>query len=80
MGRGIALVLAKEEGCRVYSTARDGEALQALSKEVSETDGEGSVVPFVLNRKDAQAVEALLKALLQKKTGLICWSTVPMRG
>ena len=31
MGRGIALVLAKEEGCRVYATARDGEALQALS-------------------------------------------------
>ena len=39
MGRGIALVLAKEEGCRVYATARDGEALQALSKEVSDADG-----------------------------------------
>ena len=40
MGRGIALVLAKEEGCRVYVTARDGKALDTLSKEVSETDGE----------------------------------------
>ena len=61
MGRGIALVLAKEEGCRVYATARDGEALQALSKEVSETDGEGSVVPCVLDQKDDQAVEAFVK-------------------
>jgi len=32
MGRGIALVFAKKEDCRVYATARDGEALQALSK------------------------------------------------
>ena len=60
MGRGIALVLAKEEGCRVYATARDAGALQALSKEVSETDGEGSVVPCVLDQKDDQAVEAFV--------------------
>jgi len=30
MGRGIALVLAQEEGCRVYATARDSVALEAL--------------------------------------------------
>ena len=67
MGRGIALVLAQEEGCRVYATARDGEALQALSKEVSETDGEGSVVPCVLDQKDDQAVEAFVKDFASKE-------------
>ncbi|GIR32532.1 MAG: hypothetical protein CM15mP45_18280 [Deltaproteobacteria bacterium] len=67
MGRGIALVLAKEEGCRVYATARDGEALEALSKEVSETDGEGSVVPCVLDQKDDQAVEAFVKDFAAKE-------------
>ena len=56
MGRGIALVLAQEEGCSVYATARDGVALEALSIEVSETDGEGGVIPCVLDQKDDQAV------------------------
>ena len=45
MGRGIALVLAKEEGCRVYATARDKEALEALADEVSQASGSGSVIP-----------------------------------
>ena len=67
MGRGIALVLAKEEVCRVFATAGDGEALQALSKEVSETDGEGSVVPCVLDQKDDQAVEAFVKDFAAKE-------------
>ena len=67
MGRGIALVLAQEEGCRVYATARDGEALEALSKEVSETDGEGSVVPCVLDQNDDQAVEAFVKDFAAKE-------------
>jgi len=30
LGRGIALVLAQEEGCTVYATARNEEALKAL--------------------------------------------------
>ena len=32
LGRGIALVLAQEEGCAVYATARNEEALKALQK------------------------------------------------
>jgi len=31
LGRGIALVLAQEEGCTVYATARNEEALKALA-------------------------------------------------
>ena len=55
MGRGIALVLAKEEGCRVYATARDKEALEALADEVSQTSGNGSVIPYALDQNDDQA-------------------------
>jgi NAD(P)-dependent dehydrogenase (short-subunit alcohol dehydrogenase family) len=33
LGRGIALVLAQEEGCTVYATARNEEALKALAEE-----------------------------------------------
>ena len=32
LGRGIALTLAREEGCKVYATARNGEALNALAE------------------------------------------------
>ena len=61
MGRGIALVLAKEAGCRVYATARDKEALnnplsieRQLVKEIS--DGQGSKIktirnPVLINKK-----------------------------
>ena len=41
MGRGIALVLAKEAGCLVYATARDKEALNTLAEEVSQSDSDG---------------------------------------
>ena len=33
LGRGIALVLAQEEGCKVYVTARNEEALKSLAEE-----------------------------------------------
>ena len=35
LGRGIALVLAQEEGCKVYVTARNEEALKALAEEAA---------------------------------------------
>ena len=35
LGRGIALTLAREEGCKVYATARNGEALNALAERLS---------------------------------------------
>ena len=61
MGRGIAMVLAKEEGCTVYATARDGEALEALTEEVSQSGEKGRVIPCVLDQNDDQAVEAFVK-------------------
>ena len=39
LGRGIALTLAREEDCKVYATARNGEALNALAEEAA--DGAG---------------------------------------
>ena len=48
MGRGIALVLAKEAGSRVYATARDKEALNALAEEVSQSDTDGKIAPLSL--------------------------------
>ena len=33
LGRGIALVLAQEEGCTVYATARNEEALKAVGEQ-----------------------------------------------
>ena len=49
MGRGIALVLAKEEGCTVYATARDGEALEAVTEEVSQSGEKSRLIPCVLD-------------------------------
>ena len=67
MGRGIALVLAKEEGCRVYATARDKEALEALADEVSETSVNGSVIPYVLDQNDDQATQTFVKEVARKE-------------
>ena len=67
MGRGIDLVLAKEEGCKVYATARDGEALEALTEEVSQSGEKGRVIPCVLDQNDDQAVEAFVKDFKAKE-------------
>ena len=57
MGRGIALVLAKEAGCHVYATARDKEALDALAEEVSQIDSDGTIAPCELDQNDDKAVQ-----------------------
>ena len=59
MGRGIALVLAKEAGCRVYATARDKEALNTLAEEVSQSDSDGQIVPCELDQNDDQALSLI---------------------
>ena len=43
LGRGIALVLAREEGCTVYATARNEDALKALAEEAADGGKGGSV-------------------------------------
>lgn len=57
LGRGIALTFAKEGGYKVYATARNGNALNALSDEASENDKGGTVHPYILDQNDDAAVE-----------------------
>ena len=61
LGRGIAHVLAVEEGCKVYATARNKEALESLSDEVSNYFGSGQVVPCPLDQNDDGAVKAFVE-------------------
>ena len=68
MGRGIALVLAKEEGCQVYATARDEEALQGLAEEVSQSGSDGNVIPFALDQNDDEAVKKFVQTFQEKET------------
>ena len=56
LGRGIALVLAREEGCTVYATARNEDALKALAEEAADGVKGGSVKPCVLDQSDDSAV------------------------
>ncbi len=61
LGRGIAHVLAVEEGCKVYATARTKEALESLSDEVSSYPGSGQVIPCPLDQSDDGAVKAFVQ-------------------
>ena len=68
MGRGIALVLAKEAGCYVYATARDKEALNALAEEVSQSDTDGKIAPCELDQNDDKAVQNFVENLLERES------------
>ena len=61
LGRGIALVLAREEGCTVYATARNEDALKALAEEAADGAKGGSVKPCVLDQSDDSAVRAFVE-------------------
>ena len=60
LGRGIALTLAREEGCKVYATARNGDALKALAEEAADGTEQGSVEPHVLDQRDDSTVKAFV--------------------
>ena len=64
LGRGIALTLAKEGGFKVYSTARNGKALDELSIEASKNDTGGVVVPYALDQNDDAAVEQFVSIVI----------------
>ena len=68
LGRGIALVLAREEGCTVYATARNEEALKSLSEEAAAGAKCGSVNPCVLDQSDDGAVRAFVEQVKAKET------------
>ncbi len=68
LGRGIALTLAREEGCKVYATARNGEALSALAEEAAEGGGAGSIEPCVVDQSDDDAVSAFVQEVDAKES------------
>ena len=55
IGRGIAKVLAREEGYTVYATGRTAAALESLREECAH-EGDGGVVPAPLDQNDDEAV------------------------
>jgi len=57
LGRGIALVLAQEEGCTVYATARNEDALKALAEEAATGTKGGVVKVCVLDQRNDFAVQ-----------------------
>jgi len=57
LGRGIALVLAQEEGCTVYATARNEEALKALAEEADSGTKGGVVKVCKLDQNEDTAVQ-----------------------
>ena len=57
LGRGIALVLAQEEGCTVYATARNEDALKALAEEAATGTKGGVLKVCTLDQRDDDAVQ-----------------------
>ena len=70
LGRGIALVLAREEGCRIYATARNEVALNDLARESTEGGKGGEVVPCVLDQSDDEGVRVLVDWIKSKESHL----------
>ena len=68
LGRGIALVLARDEGCRVYATARNGDALKALVEEAATGTKGGTVNACVLDQSDDAAVQAFVEQVKKKES------------
>ena len=61
LGRGIALVLARDEGCRVYATARNGDALRGLAEEAATGTKGGTVTACILDQSDDVAVHTFVE-------------------
>ena len=67
LGRGIALVLAQEEGCTVYATARNEEALKALAEEAATGTKGGVVKVCTLDQSDDAAVQDFVEQVKSKE-------------
>ena len=61
LGRGIAMVLAQEEGCTVYATARNEEALKALAEEAASGNKGGVVKVCALDQRNDDAVQDFVR-------------------
>ena len=63
MGRGTALVLARDKGCRVYATARNAEALKQLAEEASDGSLGGEIIPFPLDHGKDDDIEQFVRSV-----------------
>ena len=70
IGRGIALVLARNADCVVYATARSIDALQALRSEVAESGGGGELVPCSVDHTDDEAMGAFVERVVKVGAGV----------
>ena len=68
LGRGIALVLARDEGCRVYATARNGDALRGLAEEAATGSKGGTVTACILDQSDDAAVHTFVEDVTAKES------------
>ena len=68
IGRGIALVLARDEGNVVYATARSEASLQALAAEVAASGaGGGVLVPVAVDHTDDDSARGLVERVLRER-------------
>ena len=74
IGRGIALVLSRDEGHTVYATGRSRGALEALQKEVASTNSNnrGRIVPCVVDHADDHATKHLIDRAVAETGSLDC--------
>eukprot|EP00936_MAST-01D_sp_MAST-1D-sp1_P000572 g572.t1 len=72
IGRGIALVLARDAGCVVYATARSLDALESLKEEVvrggkNAGEASGELIPAVVDHTDDAAMTAFVERVVQER-------------
>jgi len=71
IGRGIALVLARDEGHTVYATARSEASLQELAALVSttSTSGGGRIIPCAVDHSNDESCAALVARVVHEQNG-----------
>lgn len=73
IGRGIALVLSRDEGHIVYATGRSQGALEALQKEVESSTGRGGrVIPCVVDHSNDDSTKQLIERAVRETGTLDC--------
>ena len=66
-GRGIAHVLATEGNFKVFATARNKSALDALKDEVDSFKGDGELIPYVLDQNNDEDVKKFSEEIILKE-------------
>ena len=71
IGRGIALVLSRDEGHIVYATGRSQKSLEALAAEVNSNASRGELIPVVVDHSNDNDVRKLIARVLREQRGII---------